>query len=174
MKRHLVITTILTICIAVRLSGQAAPEDSTTLTRVGQIPPDFAATMLDGRAFSLAQNKGRVVLLNFFATWCTACKMELPDLQKNVWEPFKNSGLVVICIGREHTREELEKFRGENRFTLDFAPDPTRGFFKLFATQNIPRNVLIGKDGTIRYQSLGYNPDEFKELIGRVAGALKE
>jgi peroxiredoxin len=174
MKRHLTILVILTICIAVRVYGQAAPEDSTTLTRIGQIPPDFAATMLDGRAFSLAQNKGSVVLLDFFATWCTACKMELPDLQKNVWEPFKSSGLVVICIGREHTREELEKFRDENGFTLDFAPDPTRGIFKLFATKNIPRNVLIGKDGTIRYQSLGYNPDEFKELIDRVCKALKE
>jgi len=75
--------------------------------------------------------------------------MELPDLPKIIWEPLKNSGLMVICIGREHTRDELKKFQEENDFTLDFAPDPTRDIFKLFATKNIPRNVLIGKDGTI-------------------------
>jgi peroxiredoxin len=173
-KLLLKFTVIMTFVAAVRLPGQTAPGDSTTLTRVGQIPPDFSATTLDGRTFTLSRTKGRVVLLNFFATWCAACKVELPELQKNLSEPFKESGLAVICIGREHTREELEKFRKENGFKLDFVPDPARVIFKSFATQNIPRNVLIGKDGTIRYQSLGYSPEGFKELIDRVAGALKE
>jgi peroxiredoxin len=159
---------------ALRAFSQTAPADSTALVRIGQVPPDFTVTTLEGRNFNPARAKGSVVLLNFFATWCTACKMELPDLQKNVWEPFKKSGLVVLCIGREHSSEELEKFSRESGYTLDFAPDPKREIFKLFATKNIPRNVLIGKNGTILYQSLGYNPEEFKTLVDRVARALKE
>jgi len=168
------IALILMIGAAFRVLGQTAPTDSAALVRLGQIPPAFTVTTLDGRTFSPESAKGNVVLLNFFATWCTACKMELPDLQKNVWEPFRNAGLTVLCIGREHSREELEKFRGDNGYTLDFAPDPKREIFSLFAARNIPRNVLIGRDGSVVYQSLGYSPEEFKTLAARVAQALKE
>jgi peroxiredoxin len=173
-KRISCIAPIILIGIAARISGQTAPVDSAALVKTGQVPPDFTVTTLEGRVFNPAAARGSVVLLNFFATWCTACKMELPDLQKNIWEPFKKSGLVVLCIGREHTREELEKFRRENGYTLDFAPDPDREIFKKFAAKNIPRNILIGKDGTVIHQSLGYNPEEFNELAGFVARALKE
>jgi peroxiredoxin len=173
-KRIRRMTLIAMIGIAARISGQTAPVDSAALVKVGQVPPDFTVTTLDGRIFNPAGARGSVVLLNFFATWCTACKMELPELQKNVWEPFRNRGLVVLCIGREHSREELEKFRKENGYTLDFAPDPKREIFKEFAARNIPRNILIGKDGTIIHQSLGYNPEEFKTLIDKTARALNE
>ncbi len=174
MKRFHRILSALMIGAVLRAFGQAAPVDSSTNVRVGQVAPVFTVTTLDGRIFNTERARGSVVLLNFFATWCTACKMELPDLQKNVWEPFKKSGLTVLCIGREHSREELEKFRKENGFTLDFAPDPKREIFNLFAVKNIPRNVLIGKDGTILYQCLGYNPEEFRELTDRAARALRE
>jgi peroxiredoxin len=165
---------IVVIGFTARISGQTAPVDSAALVKVGQVPPDFSVTTLDGRVFTPAGAKGSVVLLNFFATWCTACKMELPELQKNIRDPFRNRGLVVLCIGREHSREDLEKFRRENGYTLDFAPDPDRGIYGKFAARNIPRNILIGKDGTILYQSLGYSPEEFKALVDRVAEALKK
>jgi peroxiredoxin len=174
MKRNILMSAFPALCLAVTLSGQTAPDDSTTLTRIGQTPPRFHATLLDGRGFEPAAYRGRVVLLAFFATWCGACRMELPEIQKNLWEPFRNGGLSVVCIGREHTRAELDTFRTANRLTMDFAPDTGRAIFKLFATRNIPRCVLIGKDGIIRYQTLGYDPAGFRELTDRVAAALKE
>jgi len=174
MRRLHFVLLFLMIGAAVSAPGQTVPEDSTTLVRIGQESPDFTVTTLAGHAFSPAQAKGGVVLLNFFATWCTACKMELPDLQKNIWEPFRKSGLTVLCIGREHSAQELEKFRDENGYTFDFAPDPKREIYGLFATRNIPRTILIGRKGTVLYQSLGYSPEEFKTLTGQVARALKE
>ncbi len=163
---------ILLGIFAVSVFGQEP--DSTALIRVGQVPPDFSVTTLEGKSFTLSACKGKVVLLNFFATWCSACKAELPDLQKNVWERFNKAGLVVLAVGREHSREEVEAFRKENGYTFDFAPDPDRGVFKLYATKNIPRNVLIGKDGRIAYQSLGYEPKAFEELVSQIFSALKQ
>jgi peroxiredoxin len=163
---------ILLLTLGFCMIASAQEPDSTSLTRIGQNSPRFTVTTLDLKKFDLAECKGKVVLLNFFATWCSACKQELPDLQKNVWERFRDAGLIVLAIGREHSKEELEKFRKERGYTFDFAPDPKREIFKLFATRNIPRNVLIGKDGKIVYQSLGYRPEDFKEMVSQVFQAL--
>jgi len=171
MKRYRFWTAVLSICLVLRVSAQEP--DSTTLTKIGQIPPDFSVATLDGRHFSASGYKGKIVLLIFFATWCPACQKEFPDLQKNLWEKFRDSGLIVLAIGREHTWDELEKFRKDNGYTFDFAPDPKRGIFNLYATRNIPRNVLIGKDGTIAYQSLGYEPGMFRVLVDKVSELSK-
>jgi peroxiredoxin len=171
MKRLSFWIALLTIRLVFPVFAQEA--DSTALTKVGQVPPGFSTVTLDGKNFNLSGCNGKVVLLNFFATWCPACKEELPDLQKNVWERFREVGLIVLAVGREHSREELEVFRKEGGYTFDFAPDPKREIFKLYATKNIPRNVLIGKDGKIAYQSLGYQPETFKELVNQIFQALK-
>jgi peroxiredoxin len=150
----------------------AQQKDGATLVRVGQPVPAFEAGTLDGKTFRMQDLKGKTVLLNFFATWCPSCKAELPELQKQVWERFQARGLVLLAIGREHSEKELERFRKENGYTFDFAPDPKREIFKLFATQNIPRNVLVGKDGTVAYHGVGYEPEEFRSLIASIDKAL--
>lgn len=172
MKRLCFWVPLLSFCFGFRLSAQEP--DSTALTQVGQIAPNFSTITLDGKNFNLSECKGKVVLLNFFATWCTACKEELPELQKNVQERFRDSGLIVLALGRKHSMEEIKKFRKEGGYTFDMAPDPKREIFKLYATHNIPRNVLIGKDGKIAYQSLGFKPEAFKELIDHVFRELKQ
>lgn len=171
MKRSGFWMVLLVFCLGIHACAQDA--DSTSLTKVGQAAPGFSVATLDGKSFDLSGCIGKVVLLNFFATWCPACKEELPDLQKNVWERFQEAGLIVLAVGREHSGEELEEFRKEGGYTFDFAPDPKREIFRLYATKNIPRNVLIGRDGKIAYQSLGYSPEDFKELVNRIFQALK-
>jgi peroxiredoxin len=162
---------VLGICLSPVLDAQEA--DTCGHTRIGQIPPDFSVTTLSGQPFTLSALKGRVVVLNFFAVWCPSCRMELPELQKTVWEPFRSAGLAVLAVGREHTASELDTFRTRYGFTFDFAPDTDRSIFRLYADKYIPRTVLVGRDGRIVFQTLGYKPGDMDTLALRITDALK-
>ncbi|MCU0456394.1 MAG: TlpA family protein disulfide reductase [Bacteroidales bacterium] len=161
MKRILVSAFII-----LSLCATASPQtDTTTLTKVGDKAPAFSCKTTDGKSFDLAKQKGKIVLINFFATWCGPCNSELPVLQKNIWEKYRNNkSFSLIILGREHTAEEVSAFVKTKGFTMPFAPDPGREIFKLYATQSIPRNVIVGKDGKIIFQSIGYSPEEFKKV----------
>ena len=113
-------------------------------------------------------------MINFFATWCGPCLQELPVLQKNVWDKFKgNENFQLIILGRQHNETEVKNFVTGKKFTMPFAPDPERKIYSLYATQFIPRNVIIGKDGRIIFQSMGYTPEEFRKIEKLLAERLK-
>ncbi|MCX6135081.1 MAG: redoxin domain-containing protein [Ignavibacteriales bacterium] len=169
MKKTMLLLALM--CIALTLFAQAP--DTTTLTKVGQAVPDFNVTTLDGKVLKIADLKGKVVLINFFATWCGPCMGEMPHVEKEIWQQLKNESLVVLAIGREHSKEELVKFNKEKGFTFLIAPDPKREIYSKFAKQFIPRNYVVGKDGMIVFQSMGYATEEFTKMVELIKSQLK-
>lgn len=171
MKKQILLLLVgfLTIHIA------ASQTDTTSLTRIGDKAPVFACKTTDGKIIDISRLQGKIIMINFFATWCGPCNLELPVLQKNIWNKYKdNQDFALIIIGREHNEKEVRDFVTNKKFTMPFAPDPDRGIFKLYATQNIPRNIIIGKDGRIIYQSTGYSEEEFKKLEEFLAIKMKK
>ena len=151
-----------------------AQPDKTTLTKIGDKAPVFTCKTLDGRTIDIAKLQGKIILINFFATWCGPCNLELPVLQKNIWEKYKgNQDFELIILGREHTEKEVSDFVKSKKFTMPFAPDPKREIFNLYANLSIPRNIIIGKDGRIIFQSIGYSETEFKKMEAFLAEKLK-
>jgi len=153
---------IFIILVLLFTIGQA--QDDTTLVRLGQTVPDFKVTTLDGQTIDIKDCRGKIVLLNFFATWCGPCLQELPRIESEIWQKSKNDELIVLAIGREHTAAQLDTFRQEKKFTLPIAPDPERKIYSLFATIYVPRIFLIDRDGRIVYFSIGYDKAEFAKL----------
>lgn len=164
----------LIACFAVFAVVTAQTDDS-SLTRIGDQAPVFTCRTIDGKTLDISKLRGKIVMINFFATWCGPCNLELPVLQRNIWDLYKdNPDFVLIIIGREHTEKEVSDFVTKKNFSMPFAPDPKREIFKLYATQNIPRNIIIGKDGKIIFQSIGYTEEEFKKLEDFLADKISK
>ncbi len=162
---------VLTVCAMATLNAQGG---NGTLLKVGDNAPLFTATTIDGTVVDLNKMKGKVIMLTFFATWCGPCNQELPVLEKNVWNKYRNNdNFVLLVLGREHDEKVLKDFAASKGFNLPFAPDPKREVFSKYAEISIPRNVIIGKDGKIAWQGIGYNPEEFREMEEFLAGMLR-
>jgi len=152
---------------------ESTPED-TVLVKVGDTAPGFELTTLSGETFNLEANRGKVVLVNFFATWCPPCREELPYLEKQIFQAFDPEKLAVVVIGREEKDEVIQPFVDKHGYTVPFAGDPEMVAYSQYATRFIPRNFVIGPDGTVLYQSQGYEPHEFQEMVKLIEDAVAD
>ncbi len=169
MKTKFFFTFALLLGIAV----SAFSQDDFTLVKTGEPAPNFSFETEPGKSVKLSELQGKVVWINFFATWCGPCRKELPHLQKDVYDQYKkNDDFVLIILGREHSWEEVNKFKTEQGYEMPFSPDPGRAVFSLYAKQNIPRNFIIDKDGKIAYSSIGFEEKEFEEIKKKVNDLL--
>ena len=175
MRNFTMFTVSMFLCaLAFNASAAEQSEFETSLTKVGQQTPDIGWVTLDGQKFEIKSLRGKVVLINFFATWCGPCLEEMPHLQKDIFQKIKGKNFVMVCIGREHNEAELKEFRKKREFTIPIAADPARKIYGRFATEYIPRSYVIGVDGKIAYQSAGYAEPEFKKMLEAIDKELKK
>ena len=149
-------------------------QDEYTKVKKGETAPDFEFSKTDGKVYQLSELKGKVVLINFFATWCPPCRKELPLLQSDVYLKYKDrKDFELLIFGREQKQSTIDSFKLINQYQMPFYPDEKRKIFSLYGTQNIPRNFLIDKQGKIVYSSVGFNEKDFEELIATLEKLLK-
>lgn len=156
-------------------SAQTKPTttpEQATRTVLGELAPAFSLTTTDGEVFDLEAHRGRVVVLNFFATWCPPCIEEMPVLQREVFDRFAGDGFDLLLIGREHADAEILAFAKKRGVNMPMASDADRAVFALYAEHTIPRNVVIGPDGRILYQSHGFERPDFDAMVAVVAAEL--
>ena len=141
------------------LSAQSDDFNRATHTKIGEKMPAFSVHEVSGATFSMAQERGKVVLVNFWATWCGPCQVEMPLLEKSIWDKYKsNPKFAMVAIAREQTKDVVAGFRQHHPYTFPLAYDPDRSVYKQFADIGIPRTYVVGRDGKIVFQSVGYDP----------------
>lgn len=151
-----------------------AQSDNSDLVKVGDKMPSFSIISDDGAIMNSSEWKDKVILVNFFATWCPPCQKELAAIQKTLWPKYKdNKNFVLAVIGREHSDSDLKKYNKKKGFTFPLYPDKNRAIFASFAKNLIPRSYLIGKDGKVLYATKGYTEVEFSDLMEEIEKALK-
>ena len=152
--------------------GGASQSDSTTLVKVGDPAPDFSVALFDGSHLTLSELRGKVVLLNFWATWCPPCRQELARVQKDLIDRFAGRDFLFLPVSRGEKRSDVAAFREKTGYTFPMGLDSTRTIYDRYATNFIPRNYLIDRDGRIITATIGYSPEEFDELIAAIERAL--
>lgn len=156
--KHLLL--ILIVFLSLDVSAQ------NDIIKVGQQIPSFEISLPNGETINSTSLKGKVVFINFFATWCGPCLEELPVLEDKVWKKYKsNEKFQLFVIGRNHTDAVVEAFKTKHHFDLPMYPDKGKLIYSLFATKYIPRNYIIDKNGKVVYASIGYDLEEFKKML---------
>jgi len=130
--------------------------------------PDFTLETVDGETIRLSEMQGKVVALNFWATWCGPCRLEMPDLQDRA-ELFPDQ-LVVLGVNFAETAEEVAAFREEVGIDFPLLLDPEGDVQRLYRVLGYPTTFFIDEQGTIRAQHIGLMSggqlDDYLEEMG--------
>ncbi len=113
---------------------------------------DFTLTDLQGTKWTLKELRGKVVLINFWATWCQPCRKEMPDLQK-LYNRFKDQGLVILAISDEED-SRVRPFIAEHHATYPILLDPGRKVNELFQIEGIPKSFVYDRNGKLVAQAI--------------------
>lgn len=169
MRKYVFLAFFALIALVVK-----AQDESGDLVKEGQQMPVFTIVNDNGTQVLSSSLKGKVILVNFFATWCPPCQKELAEIQKTLWPKYKdNKDFVLLMIGREHTDAELQKYNEKKGFTFPLYPDKNRAIYGAFAKNLIPRSYLVDKTGKVVYVTKGYSDEDFAELMKKIEAALK-
>ncbi|MCD8185413.1 MAG: TlpA family protein disulfide reductase [Rikenellaceae bacterium] len=155
------LAALLSMLFAGHLTAQT---DENAVAKVGDPMPVFTVQMSDGSTIRSNDLAGKVVLVNFWATWCPPCRAEFKRIPQELVEAFKGQDFVLLAISREEPMDKVTAFMQENGYTFPVGIDPDRSIYGRFALNSIPRNYLIDKSGKIVRAEVGYTPESFEEL----------
>ena len=146
------------------------------IVKLGDMAPDFTCTLTDGKEVKLSDLKGKVVMLQFTASWCGVCRKEMPFIESDIWQKHKDdANFALIGIDRDEPLETVLKFAETTGVTYPLALDPGADIFAKYALREagITRNVLIDKEGKIVMLTRLYKPEEFAALVQTIDEMLK-
>lgn len=163
--------------VKVSTEAMSAQADSTGyIVRIGEIAPDFTITLTDGKQVTLSSLRGKVVMLQFTASWCGVCRKEMPFIEKDIWLKHKdNADFALIGIDRDEPLEKVLAFAKSTGVTYPLGLDPGADIFAKYALRDagITRNVLIDREGKIVKLTRLYNEEEFASLVQQINEMLK-
>jgi len=168
--RHLMQLAILLACSLMLLPVYA---DEGLSYHLSPVPPkqakDFTLPDMDDNSHSLKDYQGKVLMINFWATWCPPCRQEMPSMEV-LFQRFKNRGFVILAINQWETPDRVFVYTGEFSETLTFPIlfDPKGEVSDKYKVKGLPTTVLLNKKGQVVYRAIGgrdFNHPEVDKII---------
>ncbi len=144
---------------------------------INDIANEFTVEMINGEKINLSDLKGKVVLLNYWATWCAPCLIEFAEFPKKILEPFKDEGFILIAVSIGESKEKVEKKMDKmKKYGVNFnvGIDPKKEIWNKYATGAIPKSFVIDKNGVIKYISIGNSEGNVDKLASEIKKLIAE
>ncbi len=169
MRRISILLSI--ICFATfSLMAQKTPDARGFIVKVGDKAPDFKVEYLDGKTTKLSDLKGKVVMLQFTASWCSVCRKEMPFIEDEIWKVYKDKGLVLLGVDRMEPPKTVKEFAEKMKISYPLILDEKSEIFQLFADAKagVTRNVIVDKFGKIVMLTRLFEREEFDEMKEKI------
>lgn len=179
MKKFMSLMLLVYACLLSQpvKAQQVTPDNAGYIVKVGDMAPDFEMELTDGQKVKLSDLRGKVVMLQFTASWCGVCRKEMPFIEKDIWLKHKdNKAFALFGVDRDEPLETVVAFAKRTGVTYPLALDPGADIFARYADRKagITRNVLIDKTGKIVMLTRLYNEEEFSSLCKKIDEMLGE
>jgi thiol-disulfide isomerase/thioredoxin len=163
-------TTLMLITVAFLLAAERG-RDTTSLQ--GKPAPQFSLQTVAGKDMTLASEKGNVVVLDFWATWCPPCRASLPHLQA-IYEDkdLAAKGLKVYAVNLKEEKAKAKDYLEQNKLTFPVPLDKSGAVAGKYLVQGIPTTVVVARDGKIAKAFVGFGPDSEERLRSAITDAL--
>ena len=132
------------------VGGRALPAIQTSATA-----PDFTLRTMGGPNMRLAEQRGRVVMINFWATWCGPCRQEMPQLSR-IYDKYRGSGFVLMGVNVDDDVRNATEVANKLAVSFPVLLDTDKTVSKLYDLSTMPSTVLVDRDGKVRYLHRGY------------------
>lgn len=144
--------------------------------KIGDSLPEIQLSLLDGTVHNNQSLEGKVIVLQFTASWCGVCRKEMPHLEKDVWQRFKDQDFILIGIDLKEDEQTVRKFIESTGVTYPIAIDKDGSLFEKFtiAKAGVTRNIVINKKGEIIFLSRLFEEKEFNQMIEVIDSELKK
>lgn len=146
------------------------------LVKEGDTAPNFKMEMPDGSFIQLNDLRGKVIMLQFTASWCGVCRQEMPHIEEQIWQKHKsNPEFVLLGIAREEPAEKIAVMREATGVTYPIGMDPDASIFGKYAENNagITRNIIINQDGKIVMLTRLFEEKEFNTMVSLIDELLE-
>ena len=148
-------------------TGQHENKDRGYIVNIGDTAPDFKMELVSGEKVSLSQYNGKVVMLQFTASWCGVCRREMPYIEEEIWQVLKdNDNFALLAIDRDEPRETVIAYSNKVGISYPIGLDPGADIFTRYAEREagITRNVIINREGKIIFLTRMFDKKEFNEM----------
>ena len=172
MKKYFFLTFLF--CLSITISCQNNINRGYRVS-VGDPSPEINLSLLDGTEITNENLKGRVVVIQFTASWCSVCIKEMPHLEKEVWQRFKGDDFILIGVDLKEELAVVEEFIKKTQVSYPFTIDADGSFFESFTLPKagVTRNIVLDKNGDISFLTRLYDEQEFSEMVSHIDILLK-
>jgi thiol-disulfide isomerase/thioredoxin len=168
--RHLGLSLLLAVGLlaSCATAGGGGATSSSSGNQVGAPVPEIKVESLGGKKIDVASYRGRVLLLDVWASWCGPCKQELPMLDAMA-KRLKGQGIDVLAVSVDQDRANVEKFlKGHGHWALTIAHDPAGAIAERLQPDKMPTSYVIDRSGIVRYVNAGFVPDDAATIEKRL------
>lgn len=164
------------MALALSVGVSAQTNDRGYIVKAGDMAPDFSMELTTGKTLKLSDLRGKVVMLQFTASWCSVCRKEMPSIERDIWQRHKdNPSFALLAVDRDEPLETVRDFARAIPVTYPIGLDPHADIFALYALRDagVTRNVIVDKTGKIVFLTRLYNEQEFEKMKETIESLLK-